>query len=247
MFDQDKSQKLQLAEFQNLYCSLIYGDKTEIGNCNGWAIGLHGAYDSDQNSLLDHPEFEVLQSIFTMGTESLLELYSLYDANTDGYFSVEEYQTLVCTEISEEIECEADSALLYEVKDFDEDGLISKYEFFYIHHLYCRDVTEKSINELFDEYSLTIEDKLTLDEFTLLFCEECKMEEVPQCEENAMDDFEQYDVEQDNLLSESEFTQLYNIYFSEGNEFHKDYLFTVYDTDYDNMLSLIEFKELSCN
>jgi Ca2+-binding EF-hand superfamily protein len=34
-----------------------------------------------------------------MGTESLLELYSMYDADTDGYFSVEEYQNLVCTEI----------------------------------------------------------------------------------------------------------------------------------------------------
>jgi Ca2+-binding EF-hand superfamily protein len=133
------------------------------------------------------------------------------------------------------------------VRDFDEDGLISKYEFFYIHYLYCRDVTEKSVNELFDEYSLTYEDKLTLEEFTLIFCEECKMDEVPQCEENAMDDFEAYDDEQDNLLSESEFAQLYSVYFSEGNEYHRDYLFTVYDTDFDNMLSLNEFKEFYCN
>ena len=133
------------------------------------------------------------------------------------------------------------------MKDFDEDGLINKYEFYYVHYLYCQD-SELTISEMFEQYGLTYEDKLTLDEFTALFCSECEMEEIPECQENAMQDLEAFDNEQDNQLSPEEFAEIYNYYFGEdGNEYHRDYLFTLYDADYDNMLSLEEFLELFCN
>ena len=65
---------------------------------------------------------------------------------------------------------------------------------------------------------------------------------------NAMDDLEAFDSEQDNQLSPEEFEAVYNYYFGEsGNEYHRDYLFTLYDVDHDHMLSLDEFKELYCN
>jgi Ca2+-binding EF-hand superfamily protein len=63
-----------------------------------------------------------------------------------------------------------------------------------------------------------------------------------------MDYMEAYDNAQDNPLSPEEFAEIYNYYFGEsGNEYHRDYLFTLYDIDNDNMLSLDEFKELYCN
>ena len=83
------------------------------------------------------------------------------------------------------------------MKDFDEDGLINKYEFYYVHYLYCQ-ASELTITEMFDQYGLTYEDKLTLEEFSLLFCTECEKEEIPECQMNAMEDLEAYDVEQDN-------------------------------------------------
>ena len=101
---------------------------------------------------------------------------------------------------------------------------------------------------MFEQYGLTYEDKLTIDEFTDLFCNECEMEEIPECQERAMEDLEAFDNEQDNQLSYEEFEEIYNYYFGEnGNEYHRDYLFTLYDVDHDNMLSLDEFKELYCN
>jgi Ca2+-binding EF-hand superfamily protein len=98
------------------------------------------------------------------------------------------------------------------VKDFDEDGLINKYEFYYVHYLYCQD-SELTISEMFEQYGLTYEDKLTLDEFTALFCNECEMEEIPECQENAMQDLEAFDNGKDNQLSPEEFAEIYNYYF----------------------------------
>ena len=101
---------------------------------------------------------------------------------------------------------------------------------------------------MFAQYGLTHENNLTLEEFTALFCSECQMEEIPECQMNAMDALEAFDVEQDNQLSPEEFAHIYHHYFGEnGNEFHRDYLFTIYDADHDHMLSLDEFKELYCN
>jgi Ca2+-binding EF-hand superfamily protein len=75
------------------------------------------------------------------------------------------------------------------------------------------------------------------------------MEEVPECQEYAMADLEAFDTEQqDNQLSYEEFEFVYLYYFGEdGNDYHRDYLFTLYDVNHDHMLSLDEFKELYCN
>ena len=91
MYDADKDHLLSLDEFKTLYCSEISDDSTVVGGCSDWAEGLHGAYDSDQDGLLDDTEFGLLQSIFTMGYDSIVELQEKYDANDDGYLSVVEY------------------------------------------------------------------------------------------------------------------------------------------------------------
>ena len=90
------------------------------------------------------------------------------------------------------------------MKDFDEDGLMNIYEFYYVHYLYCQE-SELTITEMFQQYGLTHENNLTLEEFTALFCSECQMEEIPECQMNAMDALEAFDVEQDNQLSPEEF------------------------------------------
>ena len=88
MYDADKDHLLSLDEFKTLYCSEIFGEPTEVNTCSAWATGLHGAYDSDQDGLLDDTEFSILQSFFTMGYDSIEELREKYDTSNDGYLNV---------------------------------------------------------------------------------------------------------------------------------------------------------------
>ena len=64
--------------------------------------------------------------------------------------------------------------------DTDNDGLLSKAEFEYVYVIYCPDAT-KTIDELYQAYGLTYEDKMTVEEFIKLYCLECGGVEVQEC------------------------------------------------------------------
>jgi Ca2+-binding EF-hand superfamily protein len=149
LYDADNDQILSLAEYSQFSCAVIY-TPTEIGDCSVWAGDLFDAYNADQDYLLSIDEFTTLHSAFGPGSKTIYELMAEYDANEDGFFTLEEYTYMICCEI----ECRESEALaIFTERNIYEDNQISKDEFEYIYVIYCPDAT-KTIDELYTEYDL---------------------------------------------------------------------------------------------
>jgi hypothetical protein len=88
---------------------------------------------------------------------------------------------------------------------------------------------------------------LSLEEFSELYCNECKGQEVEECTELALEEVAIYDVDGNNLIDQAEFETIYDTHYTEeGSQYHREYLFALFDGDKDHNLSLAEYRQFYC-
>ena len=88
---------------------------------------------------------------------------------------------------------------------------------------------------------------MSLEEFSELYCNECKGQVVEECTELASTEFAGFDADNNNEIDQAEWNVIYYYNFAEGGSgYHMSYLFALYDADNDGTFSVEEYSKFSC-